>query len=191
MLEHKTDKEGQQYTTLQDVIGASNRVVMRYENLLVDTRQLQRTSNWWQRLLKVIPVSDINKTMEMLDRNNEFLYEYQKGIKLLKGDKLPKLPSANWSDLASIAENAYDYANYCNNEGSNLEDKVSDVEQQLDDLENALDSITHEIEHDFKEAIAAVRNVADELVGNATEVEDYAGQVSSWVTDEIPQEILW
>ena len=183
MLEHKTDKEGQQYTTLQDVIGASNRVVMRYENLLVDTRQLQRTSNWWQRLLKVIPVSDINKTMEMLDRNNEFLYEYQKGIKLLKGDKLPELPSANWSDLASIAENAYDYANYCNNEGSNLEDKVSDVESQIEELEHAVNIM--------KDAIEAVRTVADELVGNATEVEDYAGQVSSWVQSEIPQELLW
>ena len=191
MLEHKTDKEGQQYTTLQDVIGAGNRVVMRYENLLVDTRQLERTSNWWQRLLKVIPVSDINETMEMLDRNNEFLYEYQRGIKILKADKLPELPSANWSDLASIAENASDYATFCNNEGSNLEDQVSDVETQRKELEDAVDAISYAIENTLKDAIEAVRNVADEVIDNATEVEDYASQVSSWVTDEIPQELRW
>lgn len=191
MLEHNTDKEGQRYTTLRDVIDEGDRVTMKYESILSDSRHLGRTQSWWERLLKVIPASGMHDTMERLDRNNEFMYELQKGIKLLKADKLPELPSANWSDLASIAEYACDYANYCNNEGSNLEDKVSDVEQQLDDLENALDSITHEIEHDFKEAIEAVRSVADELVGNATEVEDYAGQVSSWVQSEIPQELLW
>lgn len=183
MLEHKTDKEGQQYTTLQDVIGAGNRVVMRYENLLVDTRQLERTSNWWQRLLKVIPVSDINETMEMLDRNNEFLYEYQRGIKILKADKLPELPSANWSDLASIAENASDYATFCNNEGSNLEDTVSDVESQIEELEDAVDTM--------KDAIGSVRNVADEVIGNASEVEDYGNQIQAWIDSEIPQDLRW
>ena len=191
MLEHKIDNEGQQYTTLLATIVSANRVTKQYESILSDSRQSGRTQSWWQRLLKVIPASDMHDTMKRLDRNNELMYELQKGIKLLKADKLPKLPSADWGQLASITDQASEYATYCSNEGSNLEDKVSDVEYQLDDLENALESITHELATDFKEAIEAVRTVADELVGNASEIEDHASQLSSWVQSEIPQELLW
>ena len=191
MLEHKIDNEGQQYTTLRDVIDTTYVVTKKYESILSDSRQSARTQSWWQRLLKVIPASDMHDTMNRLDRNNELLYELQKGIKLLKADKLPKLPSADWGQLASITDQASEYATYCSNEGSNLEDKVSDVEYQLDDIETALETITHEIENDFKEALEAVRTVADELVGNASEIEDHASQLSSWVQSEIPQELLW
>ncbi len=191
MLEHKIDNEGQQYTTLRDVIDTTYVVTKKYESILSETRQSARTQSWWQRLLKVIPASDMHDTMNWLDRNNERMYELQKGIKLLKADKLPKLPSADWGQLVSITDQASEYATYCSNEGSNLEDKVSDVEYQLDDLETALETITHELATDFKEAIEAVRTVADELVGNASEIEDHAGQLSSWVQSEIPQELLW
>jgi len=191
MLEHKIDNEGQQYTTLLATIVSANRVTKQYESILSDSRQSGRTQSWWQRLLKVIPASDMHDTMKRLDRNNELMYELQKGIKLLKADKLPKLPSADWGQLVSITDQASEYATYCSNEGSNLEDTVSNVEYQLDDLETALESITHELATDFKEAIEAVRTVADELVGNASEIEDHAGQLSSWVQSEIPQELLW
>ena len=191
MLEHKTDNEGQQYTTLRDVIDTTYVVTKKYESILSETRQSARTQNWWQKLLKVIPVSDMHDTMKRLDRNNEFMYDLQKGIKLLRGDKLPKLPSADWQQLASLTDQAAEYATYCTNEGSNLEDKVSDVEYQLDDLEIALESITRDLAIDFKEAIEAVRTVADELVGNASEIDDHASQLSSWVQSEIPQELLW
>jgi hypothetical protein len=191
MLEHKYDKEHNRYTTLQEVIAEGNKVTLRYENLLKDTRQLKRTSNWWQRLLKVIPVSDINETMEMLDRNNEFLYELQAGIKLLKGDELPELPSANWSDLASIAENASDYATFCNNEGSNLEDQVSGAQTQRKEIEDAVDAISHAIENTLKDAIEAVGDVADEVISNANEVEDYGNQIQAWIDSEIPQDLRW